>query len=235
MSKNKAPKRPKYNPPAGVEPTDPRHRGIRLINKMLCDVNVGMEGFMKDLIRFDYERRQWLEIKPDIDLSQCQSPHSTQRKLQAIIETENSARHDMNYSIYHGCAPQISAHEYPALVKAFVNVLLRMNSERECTKYLSVIRNHALLRDVLDAALSHPKGMAEVVGERLREIQSNNGLVSTLPYGIERTEQLVFVDELPWYDNNKRKSEAEIPKRGHRNAMAAALAISALGRVATHR
>lgn len=228
MSK-KTPAPRKYIAPAGVEPTDPRHRGLRLINKMLCDTDVSMEGFMKDLIRFDYERRQWLEVKPDVDLSQCASPHSTQRKIQAIVETEGSARHDMNYTIYHGTGKTISKLEYPALVPAFVNVLLRMNSARECTKYLSFISNLPLLQDVITAAMLHPKGMAEEVGTRLVELGTAATRVNPASFGIGHREQLMFVDELPWYDERKRKSEAALPARGHRSAMAAAMAMSLAG------
>lgn len=194
-------------------------RGVRLINKMILDFKGTPDRFARDCLSHALEVREWLEVRPMLDLTRSKNPEAAQRRMQAIIDSESSINYRQNHFLFYACQRPVSRVEFDETVRSFVRVVQHLRDAHYALQLLAYINDIQLLDAIREQFRVIKEGQLHPSVEAIiQQVVASEGLVARP----DRYQRFSTIDELPWIQQ-KEKQVALTGGRGMRSAHVASM------------
>lgn len=208
--------------------TTTNNAAVALITRLVLDERVSMDKFMRDIIHHDFERRQWLQVRPFIDFGRSKDPIAAQHKATRLIDSESSAKYMLAYLCHYGFRTPIPRLEHDNVRLAAVVVMQHIRGADTTLSILDNIADLSLLEDTCVTLLAAPEN---TLAPEVLTIVRNVAKRGTINKG-HRPRLIPNISDLPWQQQSlPAKTAGSTGKTGgvRRNQMAIMAAMSAMG------
>lgn len=201
---------------------------VALITRLILDERVSMDKFMRDIIHHDFERRQWLVVRPFIDFGRSKDPIGAQHKATRLIDSEASVKYQLAYVCHYGFRTPIPKLEHTNVRQALVRVMQHVRGSETALSILDNVADLSLLEDTCVTLLAAPEN---TLAPEVLTIVRNIAKRGTINKG-HRPRLIPNIAEAPWQQQPlPAKVAGSTGKSGglRRNQMAIMAAMSAMG------